>query len=509
MNDSNSFFKTRAAWLSTLLILLALGLAIRLYDITDLPLDFHPTRQLLSALKARGMYYESLINAPTEQKSFAVQQWKVRAAIEPEIIEHIVAFTYRFTGEELWVARVYSSLFWLIGAIFLFLLAKEISGVDGALASTAVFLFLPYAVTASRSFQPDPLMVMFIILFWWAIYQWTKSISTLSRSQWLFAVLAGLFGGLAILIKFVAVFFIIGGGLGALLGRMSLREALKQPQVYVMSVLGILPGAAYTIYGVFIAGYLGQQFGGRFIPSLFLSSSYYLGWVGMLNIVIGGFVLMLSLLALFFLKKEYQRFLLGLWAGYFIFGIYFNYHISSHDYYSLPLIPIVALSLAPLADFLFAQLASLTATKWTRFAALAVLSLGLFATLWNLRAEMKSVDYRPQVQMWQEINTKASGYNLVGLTQDYGSRLAYWGWLPITSWPTFGDLNYHKDLRGAQSDFEKQFENLTAKKDLFIVTDFEELNRQPWLKQKLIQFPVFASGDGYMIYLINPGSVNQ
>ncbi|MFN8411968.1 MAG: glycosyltransferase family 39 protein [Anaerolineales bacterium] len=509
MNDSNSFFKTRTAWLAALFLLLALGLAIRLYDITDLPLDFHPTRQLLSALKARGMYYETLTNVPTEKKSFAVQQWKVRAAIEPEIIERIVAFTYRFTGEGLWVARVYSSLFWLIGAIFIFLIAKDISGVDGALASTAVFLFLPYAVTASRSFQPDPLMVMFIILFWWAVHQWTKSVSTLSKTQWLFAILAGLFGGLAILIKFVAVFFIIGGGLGALLGRMSLRDALKQPQVYVMSALGILPGAAYTIYGVFIAGYLGQQFGGRFIPALFLSPSYYLGWVGMLNIVIGGFVLMLSLLGLFFLKKENQRFLLGLWAGYFVFGLYFNYHISSHDYYSLPLIPIVALSLAPLADFLFAQLATLTLTKWTRFAAYVVLSLGLFATLWNLRAEMKSVDYRPQAQMWQELSAKVSGYNLVGLTQDYGSHLAYWGWLPITSWPTFGDLNYHEGLRGAQGDFEKKFEELTAKKDLFIVTDFEELNRQPLLKEKLAQYPVFAQSDGYTIYLINSGSVTK
>ena len=53
-----------------------------------------------------------------------------------------------------------------------------------------------------------------------------------------------------------------------------------------MTVLGILPGAAYVIYGVWIAGFLGQQFGGRFIPALFLSPSYYLGWIGMINIVV-------------------------------------------------------------------------------------------------------------------------------------------------------------------------------------------------------------------------------
>ncbi len=495
MKENTSFFASRTACLTALLVLLILGFAIRLYDLSDLPLDFHPTRQLLSALKARGMYYSTLTDVPAEQKTFAVQQWKVRAAIEPEIIENLVAFTYRFTGEQLWIARIYSSIFWLIGAVFLFLLARDLTSTDGALTATAVYLFLPYAVTASRSFQPDPLMVMLIIIFLWAVYQWAKD-----PSSYRFAIIAGLFGGLAILVKFVAAFFVIAGGLGALLGRMSLRDALKQPQVYVMSVLGVLPGAAYVIYGVFIAGYLGQQFGGRFIPSLFLSPAYYLGWLGMLNHVIGSVTLMLALLGLLFFTDEKQRFMIALWAGYLLFGLYFNYHISSHDYYSLPLIPIVALSIAPLGELCFAQLGRLASTRLSYIAVISILSLGLFSSFWNLRAEMKSVDYRPEVQMWQEIGQTTQEYNLAGLTQDYGSRLAYWGWLPITSWPTFGDLNYHQDLRGAQDDFEKQFEHLALKKDLFIVTDFEELDRQPLLKEKLAQFPVFAQGDGYIIY---------
>lgn len=41
---------------------------------------------------------------------------------------------------------------------------------------------------------------------------------------------------------------------------------------------------------------------------------------------------------------------------------------------------------------------------------------------------------------------------------------------------------------------------LVAKKDLFIVTDFTELNLQPFLKEKLKTYPVFAEGDGYIIY---------
>ncbi len=503
------FFSSRFSQIAALVLLLGLGLAIRLYDLTDLPLDFHPTRQLLSALKARGMYYQTLTDAPADQRDFAIQQWKIRAAIEPEIVERMAAFTYQFTGEQLWVARVYSSVFWVIGAVFLFLLARQLTSADGALVTTAFYLFAPYAVSASRSFQPDPLMVMLIIIFWWAVYEWSLTPAPLPQGEgcpkdgvraWTFAILAGLFGGFAIYVKFVAAFFIIGGGLGAALRRDSVLETLRRPQVYVMTVLGILPGAAYVIYGVWVAGYLGQQFGGRFIPALFLSPSYYLGWLGMLNTVVGSMALMLGLLGLFFWDDEKRRFALALWAGYAFFGIYFNYHISSHDYYSLPLIPIVALSLAPLADWFFAQLSKLTATRVTRLVAFGILLFGLSASLWNTRAEMKRVDYRPETKMWAEISEKLGDKNTAGLTQDYGSRLAYWGWKSITSWQTYGDLIYHDDLRGAQNDFEQQFDSIAAKKELFLITDFNELNRQPSLKEKLSEYPIFAEGDGYIIY---------
>jgi hypothetical protein len=95
------FFSSRFSQIAALVLLLGLGLAIRLYDLTDLPLDFHPTRQLLSALKARGMYYQTLTDAPADHRAFAIQQWKVRAAIEPEVVERIVAFTYQFTGAQM------------------------------------------------------------------------------------------------------------------------------------------------------------------------------------------------------------------------------------------------------------------------------------------------------------------------------------------------------------------------------------------------------------------------
>ncbi|NJN80150.1 MAG: glycosyltransferase family 39 protein [Anaerolineales bacterium] len=165
--QEKTFFSSRASQTIALLVIFIFGIGIRLYDLTDLPLDFHSTRQLLSALKARGMYYATLTNAEidTDIRVFAIQQWQARASVEPEFFERIVAFTYQFTGEQVWIARIYSSVFWMIGAIFLFLLARKLANIDGAITSTAIYVFLPYAIIASRSFQPDPLMTMLIIIF--------------------------------------------------------------------------------------------------------------------------------------------------------------------------------------------------------------------------------------------------------------------------------------------------------------------------------------------------------
>ncbi len=489
------FFSTRASRAIALLIIFILGIGIRLYDLTDLPLDFHSTRQLLSAIKARGMYYESLTanETPSEMRSFAIQQWKARAVLEPEVLERLVAFTYQFTGEKVWIARIYSSIFWMIGAIFLFLLARKLTNIDGAIASTAIYVFLPYAVIASRSFQPDPLMTMLIVIFLWAVYEWSE------KQTYPYAIMAGLFGGFAIFIKFVAAFFVVSGGLGAVISRISIKEAIKNPQIYVMSILGVLPGAVYLIYGIFFADYLVQKFSGRFIPALLFSPSYYVGWLNMLNLVMGGFVLMIALLGLFFYDDKKRRFILSLWLGYLTFGIYFNFHISTHDYYSLALIPIAALSIASLANFLFAKLSELTSTNFLRLAAFLFLLFGVLATTWNTRSALNATDYRPEATMWQEIAQITEGYTLAGLTQDYGSRMEYFGWRDITPMPSYGDILYAAQ-RSGKNEFEEKFNEIASKKDLFLVTDFTDLNRQPLLKEKLQTYPIFAEGDGYVIY---------
>src|ERR1051326_4653463 len=421
-----TFFSSRLARIIALVLIFGAALAIRLYDLTNLPFDFHPTRQLVSIIKARGLYYETQPDGVSTWKlETGIQMAKLKADVEPVVLERLVAFTYHYTGEQLWVARVYSSLFWLIGGIFLFLLAREFVSFEGALVSTAYYLILPYVIIASRSFQPDPLMVMLMLGFLWTFARWcdlTPNASSKRRGGlWISAILAGLFGGLAIFIKFSAAFFVIGGALGLVLSRFTLRDLVNNVQVWMLALLGAIPTLIYLVYGIFIRGDLAKQFSGRFVPSLLLSPYNYLQWETKANMAAGGVFIMLALLGFFLIKDHRLRiFLYGLWGAYIMYGLFFDYHIATHDYYQLPFIPIVGLSLAPLGDWFFARLTEATVQRWARGVVYLILIYGLFSVIWSVRNQMKAVDYRPEAAMWAEIGAHfEDNARIIALTQDY------------------------------------------------------------------------------------------
>ena len=500
--SQTAFFSSRAARTCALILIFGAALGIRLYDLTDLPLDFHPTRQLVSFIKARGYYYKTKpAGVSAEEVKTAVRFGKLKADIEPTVFENLVAFTYRSTGEQVWVARIYSSLFWLIGGIFLFLLARDFVSFEGAIASTTYYLFFPYGIIGSRSFQPDPLMIMLLLAFWWLFLRWIRFPS------WINALLAGLVGGLAIFIKFSAVFFVIGGALGLTLSRFTLRELLRNVQVWGIALLGALPAAIYLVYGIFVRGDLASQFSGRFVPELFFNPYNYLQWEVKMSMAVGGIFVMLGLLSFFLIRDKHLRiFLYGLWGSYILFGLFFNYHIATHDYYHLPFLPIVGLSLAPLGDWFFARLTEATVQRRARIAVYIILIFGLFSVIWDVRNQMKAVDYRPEAAMWAEIGERiGEKASVIALTQNYGSRLEYWGWKGSLAWPYLGDAGYANVRAGAIS-FDDFFNRRATKMTYFLVTDFEEFNRQTELKVHLFTFyPVAFEGDGYQIFdLQNP-----
>jgi len=491
-----------------LLLLLSLGLGLRLYDLTDQPIDFHPTRQLRSAIIARGIYYRMLPNADPGLRQQALQAWNSTGQYEPSILEYVVALTYRLIGgERLWVARIINSLLWLIGGLALFDLARRVASIGAGFVSLGYFLILPFAVQASRSFQPDPAMVMWLILCVYSIYRWSESArssttyqssESKTQSSWKWAILAGLFGGLSIITKIVAAYILAPVAVTMVIYTLGIKRFWRNPQVYVIAVLMITPTLLF---------YLGRQ--GRAseyfqdwtisLSHLLVEPGFYVRWLNLVQNLMGLTILLVALVGAILAAPRFRVLLVSLWGGYLLYGLFLPYQMYTHSYYHLQLVPIIALSLAPIAQLIFDRLGHEKPVWKVLFA--AVVLVGVFFTSWISIYTFKSVDYRSEPEHWQQVASylPVDG-KIIALTQDYGYPLMYYGQRKVSLWPNRGEKTL-ASLRGSAKEFEDHFSKRTEGMSYFVITAFNQFNDQPDLKQYLADnYPLVAQGTGYLIY---------
>jgi hypothetical protein len=475
--------------------LLALG--VRLYDLTDLPLDFHPDRQLTSMLKARGIYYQWRPDLPGWQRIAAIPYWQFTFHEEPEIIEWISAFAYRITGgERLWIPRLFSITFWMIGGLALFRLAKTLASPIGATLATLFYLFAPYGAIASRSFQADPLNTMFIILGTWALYRWSE------HPGWRRTVIAGILCGLALFTKVTATFFIFGAIAGLTVGDLGVKKALRDPQLWLIGFITLLPAGLYYLVGA-ATGYLDPGVCYLcFKPGMLLQPLSFLRWEIRADQVAGISAFLLALAGTFMLKSRRGRGLvIGMWAGYFIYGVVFIYFYTTHTYYQLPLIPLVALALSPIGQAIFDQLQSQWSGRWAYVIVLSLLLTGSLISAWNIRTTLKKSNYRNEAAFWLDLADQLRGYKVVALTDEYNNRLAYFGFMNVPYLLSFGDMNM-RALSGHPVNEEREYyiKQLEGR-DFFLITMLNELKLQPVLKEVLdSRYKLYQQGDRYMIY---------
>jgi hypothetical protein len=504
---SRSFFgRSRLILGLSLAVIFVLGLGIRLYDLTDPPMDFHPTRQIRGLVIARGMYYKMMPSADPAKRDKAIAYWGSMVDREPQILERVVALTYLVIGQEqVWIARIYTSLAWIIGGFFLFILARRMVSTDGAVVATAFYLFLPFGIIASRSFQPDPVMVMLFLIAAYALHCWSDGSSRdtirATRAQtWKWAVLTGVLAGIAVLYKIVIAFLVVGMVVGVVLHLKGVKRSLRDAQVWTMGLLMIVPATLYYLIGI-------QNTSANFLEGstlslvqLILSPSYYMRWAIFLHGMFGLTIILVSLAGMLISKPLNRSMLLGLWVGYGIYGISFPHHITTHEYYHLQLIPIVALSLAPIADFILSNIADLG--RWWKFMALGVMVIGAAYPLLITRSVLAGQDFRAEARYWQEVGEAIpDNGKTIALTQNYGHYLMYYGWEKVKLWPTTGEIKLAQTRGKSIEDFRGEFKDRTEGMDFFLVTTTAQLNAQPQLKEILYSdYPILAEGNGYLLF---------
>jgi 4-amino-4-deoxy-L-arabinose transferase-like glycosyltransferase len=343
--------------------------------------------------------------------------------------------------------------------------------------------------------MPDPLMVALIIFSLWALFRWQNT------AHWKWAILFGMSAAAALFVKNVSAFIILGGFAGVLFGVKGLKRSIRDPQVWLMALLLVLPVGIYMLYGVLKLGMTGQ-FALRFFPKMWIDPAFYFRWAYTINWTIGWGASLLAALSVFLADPKRERpLLIGLWIGYLAFGMTFPYHFFTHDYYQLPFIPVVAVSIAPALRLFFERFYERSPGLFPRLILAGIVLVGLAVPSWYARVQIVNSDYRNEPIFWIEIGDKLGhDVSVIGLTQDNGFRLAYWGWQGSTAWFTNADFDL-RYLAGQDVNVLEKFTEDTAGKQYFVVTMFGELDNQPIIKDLLYtHYPIFAQTDEYVIF---------
>ncbi len=473
-------------------LLLALGLAVRLSDLTDPPLDFHPTRQLRGMLLARERYWRWNSQVATPEQRAELEHAVARMGrYEPPVLETLVAATYYGLGREVWwVARVYSSLFWLLAAWATYHLARATAPHPaGAWVTVGVLAVHPFAVRATRAFQPDPLMAAALVGGAWALWRWMQR-PTARRGAAAVALLA-LAGWIKVFALPAAVLMLLYAG-WAVYG----RQAWRVPRVWLGLLLVLLPALA------FYAGSRAETVGAYWhawvwdLRGLWLSKRLYARWTELLVEIYGGGWLLAAALGVLLLPPRARGLALAWAVGYGIYGLTVPYQMMTHSYYHLALMPLWAWTVAPVAA---RAIQALPARKGAWAAALLV---GGFAALYaagDVYDHLRDNDYHEQAERWARAAALMPAGRCVGLVEYYGYGLAYFGQRDVDPWPTAADQALAR-LRGREAAADQAVQQHLAGYDCFVVTDLRAWERRPALRAALRAYPLLVQRDEVLIF---------
>jgi hypothetical protein len=487
-----------------LVSLFVAAFGLRMYHVQDPPLAFHATRQYRSLLLAREYYFELSDSVPAWEREVAATSAERQGILEPPILEHVVALAYRVMGgESLWLPKVLSSGFWLAGGGFLYAIARRFARREAAMLATAFYLFLPFAVIASRSFQPDPLMIMLLLGSVLAMVRYWEH-GTTGRF-----VVVSIAAASAVLVKPMAVFPVVAVFLALSLARKGIRATVWSRTTTVFLVTAVLPAVLVYAYGIITGTFLTREAEKTLVPELLLSRFFWTSWAGYVSSVVGFPFVIAALLGTWLVRGRTSRALMfGLWAGYALFCLVVNYNVASHNYYQLQLIPIVALGLAPLADAAlgFAE------SNWrlsTQAAAAGLLLMCVILTTFKAAPQLRAQPFASEPAIATEIGAEVQhSTRTLYLSGDYGVPLEYHGQLSGASWPIASDLEWEWLTGKPQLDAEARFQSWFAKDapEYFVVMDLHELDEQPDLKQFLTQnFFLIVQKPDYWVFDLRQG----
>jgi 4-amino-4-deoxy-L-arabinose transferase-like glycosyltransferase len=474
--------------------LLAAALLLRLDGITRPSVA---SRELYGGLLARQYYFGDGEGLSPPKHRVVQELGRVFNPIEPPVLNLASAGGFHLTGgENLWLPRLYSALFWVVGGVFLYRIALRLTTNPGALIALALYLFWPFGVWISRRGMPDAMMVSLLLASTLTVIRYWERPS-LAR-----LVTAGLVSSLATAAKpGVALIFLVVLFVVLALWNRAFRATLRNGGLPLFIALASAVAVTYYVYGTYVRDFLSGESASRLEPHLLTTGWFWKGWWSMITTSVP-FPQQQGLLALVALAASCigvaaasgmtRAILIGLWLGYVAFGLTFTYHIATHSYYSLPLIPILALSIGVLAGLVLERL---KAVPIARGVLIALVAVGIGTAAFKSQIVLTSENPQRLVADYRRIGevTSHTTHALV-IDQLLVSPISYWGWVVANYWYEPTPSRDLPPSGGPSPGIDP------SQYSFLVVMDVTELQAEPKLRAFTRDLPVVAKTSDYAVF---------
>jgi hypothetical protein len=368
-------------WL--LLIFLLGGFLVRLYRI-DYPIaDWHSWRQADTAAVTRNFVRYGVDIFHPKYDDFSDVSGK--GLLNPEgfrfvefPIYNLLHFTLFNLGKnianlEIW-GRLTTIFAGLISTFLLFLIVRRHSNPITGLLAAFFYLYLPFNIYFTRVILPDPLMVTFYLaaLYFFDIFTTNFAPSLkLNRSKAIYLFLTSFFGSLAVLVKPAAIFFLLP--ITWWFWQKYKFKMFKVPQFLILNASFLIPFGVWRLWeyqypqGIPASTWLFNGDHIRFKPAF---------WRWLFGERIGKLILgVWGVVPFVFGLINGNKFLPWAVSAFIYLSVFATGNVR-HDYYQIPIIPIISILLALGTNYLLKQ--NLTGKLLAGFTLLMLLGMSWY-----------------------------------------------------------------------------------------------------------------------------------
>jgi hypothetical protein len=496
-------------------VLLA-SVGVRLYRVDEAPRDFWTVRQYITPLHTRIIYYDIKPDVQDWQKELGRTGLIHTFIGEPRIVEHLAARMQLLLGREaIWPMRIQNIFFWVMAGFFLFLFARRLLPDYAALMASALYLFLPYGITASRSLLPDNIMMMGLMATFWLLMRYAAKPT---RQRWL--VVAAI-AGISIWFKpGMSALAILGGYFFIEVWRQGFVRAMLSPRLYLFAVFAAMPAAMHLYLHYLVSHEIGSTYnlenpGRKTNLLLLVAPHFWRGWVGNYLRIYGavaGFTGVMCCMW-FVLRHPLRNVIIGYAIGYAAIIMYRTEMSPSHDYFHFQSIPLLCIGMAYAFDQLRLRYAGYKQFRVFAVTGALIISGIAAADIYRNHYYLSAADMARQNQYYDicaEIGEKV-GHNTNSIILDYdmATPFRYLAKVEGPWWPEmkmlersalFGrEMGMTSSEMDAQARYDRFFKHWNA--DYFIICRLvAEIDRQRGFREFLNQYSVHAEGDRYVVY---------